>query len=159
MVELNDTRELGKMLAFTTEHVIAPQWLRTIGIDNSPAPDDEDGQQPKFDILTSKGLRVQVKFRGGKSLHMEQTRRTTGKNAGAGAKNGQVRYSLDSFDVVLFVIPNGYESIDNWQFIAIPASELEDDKMPGYCVGRVPVSVKNRFIGKAQSVLTRLNER
>jgi hypothetical protein len=156
----NDTREIGKFLAYTTEKVIAPEWLKQqCGLNVISAPDDEDGQQSKYDLLVKdSGLRIQVKFRGGKTLHMEQTRRTTGKNSTGGSKNGQVRYSVDSFDVVLFVIPNGqYENYKEWNYIAIPAEELECDDMPGYCVGTVPAKVKKKYEGKSVEVIGMLN--
>ncbi len=118
LITEGDTREIGKFLAFPTERIIAPQWLRDeCGIENDKSPDDLDGQQEKYDRLSSKGLRIQVKFRGGKDLHMEQTRRTSGKNATNGAKNGQVRYSINSFDVVLIIIPNGYDNISEWEYV------------------------------------------
>ena len=157
LVELNDTRELGKFLAFTTERVIAPNYLASIGIQTTPAPDDADGQQERYDLLSDRGLRIQVKFRGGKTLHMEQTRRTTGKNAGRGAKNGQVRYAVGDYDVALFVIPRGYANTEDWQFLAIPAHELEDRNLPGFCVGSVPAAVRRRYEGKAKEVLQAMN--
>jgi len=159
LIEEGDTREIGKFLAFTTEKVIAPRWLSdACGIETVSAPDDEEGQQPKYDLQAKSGLRIQIKFRGGKTLHMEQTRRTTGKNAGAGAKNGQVRYSVDSFDVILFVIPTDYADPTSWEYLAIPAEELEDPNMPGFCVGNVPAAVRKRYTGKAQALLSTLNE-
>lgn len=162
LIAEGDTREIGKFLAFPTERIIAPQWLREeCGIENDKSPDDLDGQQEKYDRLSSKGLRIQVKYRGGRSgnpLHMEQTRRTTGKNANNGAKNGQVRYAVNSFDVILFIIPKGHEDIFNWEFLAIPSYELEDKiNMPGYCVGSVPASVRKKYTGRAKEVLIALN--
>ena len=93
LIQEGDTREIGKFLAFPTERIIAPQWLRDeCKIETIPSPDDSEGQQEKYDRLSVVGnLRIQVKYRGGNTLHMEQTRRTTGKNANKGAKNGQVR--------------------------------------------------------------------
>ena len=158
LIEEGDTREIGKFLAFTTEKVIAPQWLEeTCGIKTVDSPDEEN-QQARYDRLAvGSNLRIQVKYRGGKSLHMEQTRRTTGRNAGGGAKNGQVRYSTDSFDVILFVIPNGqYTDTSNWEYLAIPASELEDETMPGYCVGRVSAALQKKYRGKAKEVFKTL---
>jgi hypothetical protein len=160
LIEENDSREIGKFLAYTTEKVIAPEWLKEMcGLDVVPAPDDEEGQQSKYDLLVKdSGLRIQVKFRGGKTLHMEQTRRTTGKNSTGGSKNGQVRYSVDSFDVVLFVIPNNqYENYKEWDYVAIPAEELEDKNMIGYCVGSVSSKLKKKYIGKAIQVIDMLN--
>ena len=158
LIAEGDTREIGKFLAFPTERIIVPQWLREeCGIENDKSPDDLDGQQEKYDRRSSKGLRIQVKYRGGNTLHMEQTRRTTGKNANTGAKNGQVRYAVNSFDVILFIIPNGYEDISNWEYLAIPSSKLEDSKMLGYCVGRVPAAVRKYYTGRAKEVLIALN--
>jgi hypothetical protein len=158
LITEGDTREIGKFLAFPTERIIAPQWLREeCKIENDKSPDDNEGQQEKYDRLSDKGLRIQVKFRGGKTLHMEQTRRTTGKNATAGSKNGQVRYAVDSFDVILFIVPKGHEDISEWEYLAIPSSELEDTNMPGYCVGSVPASIRRKYTGCAKEVLVSLN--
>ena len=155
LITEGDTREIGKFLAFPTERIIAPQWLREeCGIHTIPSPDDTEGQQEKYDRLSTNKLRIQVKYRGGNTLHMEQTRRTTGKNATAGAKNGQVRYAIGSFDVILFIIPTNHDNIDDWEYLAIPNSELEDDKMPGYCVGQVPSRLRKKYAGRAKEIMT-----
>lgn len=161
LITEGDTREIGKFLAFPTERIIAPQWLREVcNIETVQSPDDSEGQQEKYDRLSVKGrTRIQVKYRGGNTLHMEQTRRTTGKNANQGAKNGQVRYSVNSFDVVLFIIPKDYEDISNWEYLAIPSYELEDSKMPGYCVGRVPAVLRRKYTGKAKEVITSIENK
>ena len=152
-----DTREIGKFLAYPTERIIVPKWLKeTCGIETVPAPNDNKGQQEKYDLLSTNGLKIQVKYRGGKTLHMEQTRRTTGKNENAGAHNGQVRYSTDSFDVVLFVLPTIYSDPDQWNYLAIPISYLENAKKPGFCGGEVPAGVKKKFTGKAKEIMVSL---
>ena len=153
LINEGDTREMGKMLAFTTEKVIVPEWLQSVCNINSHSSADENNQQATHDLTTSNGVKLQVKFRGGKTLHMEQTRRTTGKNATKGAKNGQVRYDVNSFDVVIFVIPTNYSNQSEWEYLAIPAYELEDPKMPGYCVGTVPKSIQNKYKNQAVKVL------
>ena len=159
LITEGDTREIGKFLAFPTERIIAPQWLREeCGVYTEQSPDDDEGQQEKYDRLSSNGLRIQVKFRGGKTLHMEQTRRTTGKNATAGAKNGQVRYAIGSFDVILFIIPTNHNNIDDWEYLAIPNYELEDDKMSGYCVGQIPSSLRRKYAGRAKEVITAMED-
>ena len=59
LINEGDTREIGKFLAFTTEKVIAPRWLReTCGIETTSADDDAEGQQPKFDLISTEGLRL-----------------------------------------------------------------------------------------------------
>lgn len=153
-----DTRETGKSLAYATEHIIAPEWLKfECGIETISSPDDSDGQQEKYDRLTSNKKRVQIKYRGGKTLHIEQTRRTSGKNKNNGAKNGQVRYTIHDFDVILFIVPdNNFDTIENWKFIAIPAHVLEDPKMPGYCRASVPVSIKNEYMNNAKEIMTNI---
>ena len=128
------------------------------GIETDQSPDDNEGQQEKYDRLSSNGLRIQVKFRGGNTLHMEQTRRTTGKNASAGAKNGQVRYAIGSFDVILFIIPKSHDSIDDWEYLAIPNSELEDSRMTGYCVGQVPSRLRKKYTGRAKEIMTQMED-
>ena len=156
LITEGDTREIGKFLAFPTERIIAPQWLKDqCGVETVKSPDDAEGQQEKYDRLSIKGkARFQVKFRGGKTLHMEQTRRTTGKNATRGAKNGQVRYAVGSFDVILFIIPRGgFENISDWEYLAIPSYELEDPKMPGYCVGQVPAVLQRQYRGRAKEII------
>jgi|TARA_B100000287_G_C20627418_1_gene778415 hypothetical protein len=154
-----DTREIGKFLAYTTERIIAPEWLKQkCGIVTIPAPNDNKGQQEKYDLLSINGLRIQVKYRGGKTLHMEQTRRTTGINKDAGEHNGQVRYSTDSFDVVLFVTPTNYNNPDDWEYIAIPISYIEDVNKPGFCVGGVSVGTKKMFMGKAEETMISLEK-
>ena len=159
LITEGDTREIGKFLAFPTERIIAPQWLREeCGIETDQSPDDNEGQQEKYDRLSSNGLRIQVKFRGGNTLHMEQTRRTTGKNASAGAKNGQVRYAIGSFDVILFIIPKSHDSIDDWEYLAIPNSELEDSRMTGDCVGQVPVRLRKKYTGRAKEIMTQMED-
>lgn len=160
LITEGDTREIGKFLAFPTERIIAPQWLREVcEIETIQSPNDSDGQQEKYDRLSVVGhTRFQVKYRGGKDLHMEQTRRTTGKNANQGAKNGQVRYSIDSFDVLLFIIPKDYEDISDWEYLAIPSHELEDTKMPGYCVGSVPAVLRRKYTGRAKEVITNIEK-
>ena len=159
LIKEGDTREIGKFLAFSTERIIAPQWLRDVcDIASTQSPDDEDGQQEKYDRITPGGVRIQVKYRGGNTLHMEQTRRTTGKNANKGAKNGQVRYEVESFDVILFIIPKGYEDISQWEYLAIPSYELEDKKMPGFCVGRVPAVLQRKYRGRAKEIITNMEK-
>jgi hypothetical protein len=48
LIQEGDTREIGKFLAFPTERIIAPQWLRDeCKIETIPSPDDSEGQQGK----------------------------------------------------------------------------------------------------------------
>lgn len=152
MCEESDTREFGKFISPVAEKSWVPEWLNSKGFKNNPAPLDEDGQCPKYDILEVSGKRIQVKFRGSKgksglpNLHMENTRRSSGKNLVGGAKNGQVRSAVTDSDAYLFVIPNGelWES-EKWEVLIIPTAVLEDPKMPGYLTGRVPADIIKKY--------------
>ena len=163
LCEESDTREFGKFIAPIVERSIVPEWLEENGFSNSPAPVDGDGQQEKYDILTTGGIRVQVKFRGGKAsknvmrkfphvglrpkLHTENTRRSTGKNADKGAANGQVRSGIHDSDVYLFVIPTGeLWEVEKYYYLVIPTTELEDDKMKGYCSYSVSSKVMDKWL-------------
>jgi len=153
LCEERDTREFGKFIAPIVERSIVPEWLAENGFTNEPAPTDEEGQQEKYDILTDGGIRVQVKFRGAKTksgrpmLHMENTRRSSGKNEGKGAANGQVRSGIHDSDVYLFVIPTGeLWEVEKYQYLVIPTTELEDDKMPGYCRSSVTAKVMDKWL-------------
>jgi hypothetical protein len=162
LCEESDTREFGKFIAPIVERSIVPEWLDENGFTNSPAPTDNEGQQEKYDILTESGIRIQVKFRGGKAsknimrkfpqfgprpkLHTENTRRSTGKNADKGAANGQVRSGIHDSDVYLFVIPTGeLWEVDKYHYLVIPTVELEDDKMKGYCCSSVSAKVMDKW--------------
>ena len=155
LCEESDTREFGKFIAPIVERSIVPEWLEENGFSNSPAPVDSEGQQEKYDILTANGIRIQVKFRGAKSpsgrpvLHMENTRRSTGKNAGKGAANGQVRSGITDSDVYLFVIPTGeLWEVEKFQYLVIPTTELEDEKLPGYCRSSVSAKVMDKWLAE-----------
>lgn len=167
LIAEGDTREIGKFLAYTSERIIVPEWLSSVcGINTKPSSDDNEGQQEKYDRITDNGLRIQVKFRGGKNkatkrpkLHMEQTRRSTGKNANAGAVNGQVRYAINSFDVALFAIPgDDIANLNCWEFMAIPINELEDTKKQGYCRACVPANVQDKYKGRAIEVMKKMDK-
>lgn len=152
LCEENDTREFGKFMAPIVERSIVPLWLTNNGFASQPAPRDSEGQQEKYDIVVDGRIRVQVKFRAGKcksgryKLHLENTRRSTGKNADNGAKNGQVRSGIHDSDVHLFVVPTGeiWEQ-EKFRFLVIPTVELEDNSMKGYCCSRVNAKVMDKW--------------
>jgi len=155
LCEESDTREFGKFIAPIVERSIVPEWLEENGFSNAPAPVDSEGQQEKYDILTDSGVRVQVKFRGAKSksgrpvLHMENTRRSTGKNAGKGSAGGQVRSGIHDSDVYLFVIPMGeLWEVEKFEYLVIPTVELEDPKMEGYCRSSVSAKVMDKWLNE-----------
>ena len=153
-------RDLGKFLSEPNEH-IQRDWINKSQDrfsvlrrqDFFESMDDINGGG--FDLITTdKVLTMQAKFRGGKQMNLEQTRRASEKNIGAGLINGHVRYSLGESDVYIITNPNNcYDKIDNWTFIAIPEIYLEDPKHKGYLYGTVPKKIIDKFSGKTIDTL------
>ena len=74
-------------------------------------------------------------------------------------KDGDVLFSIDkSFwldaEIVYQSTKEIYDNIDDWEYLAIPNSELEDDKMNGYCVGQVPSRLRKKYAGRAKEIMT-----
>ena len=67
-----------------------------------------------------------------------------------------MRYAIGSFDVILFIIPTNHNNIDDWEYLAIPNYELEDDKMSGYCVGQIPMNLRKKYTGRAKEIMTQM---
>jgi len=159
-IEEGSARDIGKILQFANE-IYVREYLTSIGMNVSKCEEDEMGNEPSWDIESDTGLRIQAKFRGGVSasgrpkLHTENTRRLSKKNQGAGGKSGHVAYSVDEFDVIVFTIPGDYNTLDteNWEVLAIPASELEDPNNPGYIGKNVSAPVMDSYRGRAEEVL------
>jgi hypothetical protein len=78
---------------------------------------------------------------------MENTRRSTGKNAGKGSAGGQVRSGIHDSDVYLFVIPSGeLWEVEKFVYLVIPTVELEDPTMKGYCKSSVLAKVMDKWL-------------
>lgn len=150
LVTQRDTRELGKIRQHANEHVVQ-EWLNgqangwgALRHHELPSSIDSDHNCGSWDMMDpSSGLRIQAKYRAGKSesnrWHMEQTRRASGANSSK-SRQGQVRYEEGEFDVMIFTSPPqiSEDFVPDRDLIAIPASELKDPKNPGLLVGRVP---------------------
>ena len=159
LIRENNKRDLGKLLAEPNEH-IQRDWINKSQDkfsvlrrqDFFESTDDINGGG--FDLITTnKVLTIQSKFRGS-TMHMEQTRRASEKNIDAGLINGHVRYSMGEADVYIFTKPNDdYKNIDNWEFIAIPESYLEDPRHVGYLYGTIPDNIVEMFKGKTIETL------
>lgn len=168
-VSEESARDVGKILQFANE-IFIRKWIKDFcGIDNDKVENDEFGNEPSWDInmypssKRSRIVRVQAKFRGGKSksgmptLHMENTRRVSKKNLGDASSSGHVAYSKDEFDVVVFTIPReDIFTTEHWEVLAIPTYELIDPKYPNYLCRRVSSALYKKYKGKAKEVLTSL---
>ena len=161
-VKQKNIRDIGKFLQFVGEDY-AQKWLdEECEIDSSCVENDEKGNEPTWDVLTKNGVRIQVKYRGGKSasgrpkLFLETTRRNSAKNAGAKSSSGHVAYGSSEFDIALFVVPShDFDYLDTsvLDIIAIPAEELINPKHPEILVKNVPASLMDRYLGKAKEVV------
>jgi len=150
LVTQRDTREIGKIRQHANEHVVQ-DWINSQSkgwnaLRHHELPDsiDSDHNCGSWDMIDpSTGLKIQAKYRGGKSesnrWHMEQTRRASGANSSKSIQ-GQVRYEEGEFDLMIFTSPPDISEdfIPERDLIVIPASELTDPKNPGLLVGRVP---------------------
>lgn len=155
LLKENVKRDLGKFLSEPNEH-IQRDWINKSQDKFSVLRRQdlfeitEDINGGGFDLITTdKILTIQSKFRGGNQMNLEQTRRASEKNIGAGLINGHVRYSLGESDVYIITNPNGYyDNINNWTFIAIPEIYLEDPKHKGFLYGTIPKKIIDEFKDK-----------
>lgn len=165
-VEQGITRDIGKFLQFVAEGY-ARRWLKEeCGIESEGVKNDGMGNEPTWDILTTKNVRNQVKYRGGKQgkskrpkLFLETTRRNSKKNAGAQSASGHVAYGVNEFDAVLFVIPGDdfdFFNTEGLEVIVIPAIELVNPKHPEILLKNVPAAVMDKYVGKAKETILKL---
>ena len=176
MIKEQDTRELGKIRAIASEHIMKEvlnksfkgerSFLRRediqAEIENgrkhllSATTQHEaskfDRNQSGFDLLSENGLRCQVKYRG-KDLHLENTRRHSKKNKGAASATGHTAYSLDEADVFIFVVPRSpnarvTNNLSDSKIVAIPSTSLEDTKNPGFLRPRISKRVFEQWASK-----------
>lgn len=161
-VEENNTRDIGKFLQFVAEGYVRRWLLEECAIESDSSENDDMGNESTWDILTKNKVRIQVKYRGGKSqsgrpkLFLETTRRNSKKNSGAKSSSGHVAYSSDEFDLAIFVIPStdfDFLNTSGLQIIAIPSENLIDPKHPEILVKNVPAKIMDRYLGKGKEVI------
>ena len=156
LLEEENTRELGKLLATANEHMQA-DWINKNTCLEVMLREDNDPNGTGYDLISSSGLRIQSKFRGGNSLFIEQTRRNSAKNKGAASRTGHVVPALGECDVYIFTIPNGnYENPDECQVLVIPEEVLEDPNNPGFLRPRVLMKHRRAYEGRAEEILNNL---
>lgn len=129
--------ELGKLFAPAAE-LFARDWINeNTAVQCELRPNrGKENNQGGYDLVTTKGKRVQVKLRS-RTLHLENTRRNSEKNQGAASKSGHVAYSDNEFDVAVFVRPgswsenepNDWHDTSKWEVLIIPTQALKDPKI------------------------------
>jgi hypothetical protein len=150
LVEAEDTREIGKSRQHSAELLIV-NWLNSLSLGLNVKTQKElheienisevlpefDHNESGFDAYClNTNKKFQIKYRGGQTIHMEQTRRSSEKNKGAASSTGHVVYSHGEFDVLVVVRP---EDISNSfdpskDILVISESDLRDPKNPGFLV-------------------------
>lgn len=141
-------RDLGKIMAESNEF-IQMDWInKNTSLKVTKRKDfDGDPDASGYDLITTdRKLKIQCKLRA-TTLHLEQTRRKSGKNKRKENNTGHVRYRVDEADVFIFSRPNldCYLNIEEWEYIVIPSWALEDPKVPGYLLPSVPKKVWKKF--------------
>ena len=161
LVEEKNWRDLGKIMAEPNEY-IQRDWindntsLEVIKRDDFNGDPDASG----YDLITIDGiLKIQSKSRVDK-LHLEQTRRKSGKNTIKENNTGHVRYGVDEADVFIFSRPNidCYLNIKEWKYIVIPSWAIEDPNVPGYLYTTVPKKVWKKFQDNSEKRLEDIYE-
>jgi hypothetical protein len=149
--------ELGKLFAPAAE-LFARDWINentTVQCELRPNRGKENNQGG-YDLVTTRGKRVQVKLRS-RTLHLENTRRNSEKNQGAASKSGHVAYSDNEFDVAVFVRPgswsenepNDWHDTSKWEVLIIPTQALKDPKNPGFIRRSVGKKIQRKFQDKS----------
>jgi len=167
LVEGNNTREFGKFVQQANE-IAQQDWInKNTGLQPKRHTEltssdlehiklEHDHNEGGWDMICMKtGIRIQSKYRGGQSIHLEQTRRVSDKNKGAASRSGHVAYSAGEFDVLVVTRPPGpAHSVDpNTDFIIIPEKFLRDPKNPGFLFRCVPKSVEKEWANVDKAAL------
>tara|TARA_B100001123_G_C15000707_1_gene903446 strand:+ start:255 stop:821 length:567 start_codon:yes stop_codon:yes gene_type:complete len=150
LIENKNSREVGKIRQQANEH-LQQEWINKNTnlnvLRRTDLPEDSeflsDHNESGWDMVCKKsGLRIQSKYRGGQTIHMEQTRRVSKKNKGSASSSGHVVYTNDEFDVLVVTRPAQYRmECGKEDFIVMPVSAVEDPKNPGFLYKNVPKSV------------------
>lgn len=157
LLEKNNLRDLGKILAEGNEYV-QKDWINENTIIKVKKRNDGDLNGSGYDLISEDNLlKINSKIRS-TTFHLENTRRKSKKNENS-SSTGHVAYTVGESDVYFFSKPNteDYGSLEKWEFIAVPESELIDSENPKYLVTNVPKKVLNKFIGKTKETLENLH--
>ena len=163
LVEKKNTRDIGKARQFSSEHLVQ-SWINNSKIipftvkrqDELAEIEDfeHDHNESGWDLLQlGSSFRLQVKYRGGNTIHLEQTRRTSTKNQGAASTSGHVVYSDDEFDVAIIIRPPeiSYEFNPKTDILIFPIEELKDPKNSGFLYKNVPKAIINKASARQQN--------
>jgi len=146
MIAENNTRDIGKARQSAAEYIVK-KWINdnfdfNVGrrADFEEAIIGDDHNEGGWDLLEPiTGMRIQVKYRGGDGIHLEQTRRHSKKNQGDAVATGHAVYSSGEFDVLVVVRPKELSNTFNGDedIIVIPEFSLRNPKREGYLLPQV----------------------
>jgi len=169
MITENNTRDIGKARQAAAEYIVK-KWINDnfdfhVGrrADFEQTVDDDDHNEGGWDLLEpATGMRIQVKYRGGKDIHLEQTRRHSVKNQGDAVATGHAVYSSGEFDVLVVVRPkrlsNTFCAEDD--IIVIAETDLRNPKKEGFLLPRVGKRLEQKLrANDPKSVLTSCRNR
>ena len=145
-------KDFGKMMGIIVENRYIKELIESNTIVKlSINIDEQDGNATGFDLKTTNGLRIQIKFRQvdgitltSKQVDISNTRRKSKKNMGYASKSGHVAYKSNEFDCILVVLcPHskkyGVEKRDPkyWQIVCIDVKNIIDPDNIDYCLTKV----------------------
>ncbi len=152
LVKERNTREVGKQRQYGSEYLVQDEINQALIMPpvflQSELPsliEDYDHNESGYDLMeVTTGYKIQAKYRGGKDIHMEQTRRSSTKNQGAASQTGHVVYSIGEFDVLAVVRPAEIRNELNLKedLLIIDANDLRDPKNLGFLLRSVGVRLE-----------------
>jgi hypothetical protein len=144
-IKEGNTKDTSKILQFAYEDFVLYKLKQNGIVCNFAQTNNKNDLS--YDLITEDNIRIQVKGRasttssGRPNLHLENTRRVSGKNKGNASKSGHVSYGLDEHDIIVFVLPIDFSDVETWKCLAIPTKSLEDPKNKGRLIRNVPAGI------------------
>lgn len=166
LIDEKNTREIGKSRQHSSERLVQnylnKNWKKVYRQEELKNMEgiDHDHNESGFDLLEPiSGLKIQVKYRGGNNIHLEQTRRSSTKNQGKASESGHVVYSSGEFDVLLAIRPTEfrYDFDPEKDLVVIPEHELHDPAKPGFLKKSVGLIQERNLREKYKNVVDVLN--
>ena len=167
LIDEKNTREIGKARQHSAEYLVqdylSENWRKVYR--HEELKDLEgfkyDHNESGFDLLEPiSGLKIQVKYRGGNNIHLEQTRRSSTKNSGDASKSGHVLYSSGEFDVLLAVRPKEfrYDFVPSEDLVIIPEHELINPDNKKFLIKSVGLVLERKLRKKYTNIVEVLNK-
>ncbi len=155
LVKEKNTREIGKQRQYGSEYLVQDEINQALIMPpvflQAELPsliEDYDHNESGYDLMEiTSGYKIQAKYRGGKDIHMEQTRRSSTKNKGAASQTGHVVYSVGEFDVLAVVRPSEMRNELNLKedLLIVDANDLRDLKNPSFLLRSIGIVLERKL--------------